>query len=311
MGGIFDLGDPYLGNLIERWVLYAVSKKRKCLMLVTYHFSKGDHTRGCAGHGENTQEALRSAKQLVNQNCVVFGELSQNSIVYPIVLGVETDLDSLVLHGDEGQVFVVSDNLHLSPEEVMIRVKELYPRMPKDIMDDFLMLVLGNFEQVKSYQNNPKALLDLSHRESVVCIGRGFSWLHEPNKALIVGPYGNSSFSVEKAIETAGRIVLKNIKEGRVLKEDGVTVMCSSLYNEEGMNRMRETLKAYSLYKIAKKVFSEKVPELGDCNLEFLVGTTKQEDLLFREIDPVSFKEKLENGIDLLGQEADAVSSLN
>jgi hypothetical protein len=312
MGGIFDLGDPYLGSLMERWVTYAVSKGRKCLVLVTYHFSKGDHKRGCAGHDENTKEALRWAKYLVNQHCVVFGGLSENSTVYPIVVGIETDSDGLVLHGDNGKALSVSDNLELSLEEIRNSVEELYPRMPKDIMDDLMVLVLGNFEQVRSYQKTPKASVGLVHGESVICIGRGFSWLHEPNRALIVGPYNNPLFSVEKAIETAGKIVLKNIREGRVSETDGITVMCSSLYLKEGMSRMRETTKAHSLYKIAKKVLSEKVPELFKYNLEFLVGSTSHEDLLFREIDPVLFEQTLEGGIvSLSDQEKEAISSLN
>lgn len=310
MGGIFDLGDPYLGSLTERWVQYSVSKKRKCLVLSTYHFSKGDHKRGCAGHGENTKEALRWAKQLVNQHRIVFGELSENSIVYPIVIGIETDSDGLVFHGDAGKTFSVFENLDLEVEKVRSCIANLYPRMPKDVRDDMLMLVLGNIEHVKSYQKASKNHLDLVHKESVICIGRGFSWLHEPNKALIIGPYNNPLFTVEKAIETAGKIVLKNIKEGRVSETDGVTVMCSSLFHEEGMNRMRETTKAHSLYQITKKVLSEKVPELNQYNLEFLVGSTSKNDLLFREINPIDFEKRFTESTDLSDGELEAISSV-
>ncbi len=311
MGGIFDLGDPYLGSLIEGWVKYAVLKKRKCLVLSTYHFSKGDHKRGCAGHDKNTKEALRWAKQLVNQHRVVFGELSESSIVYPIVVGIETDSDGLVLHGDLGKTFSVFDNLDLDAKEIKACIASLYPQMPTDIRDDLIVLVLGNYEQVRHYKKIGKDSVDLVHRESVICIGRGFSWLHEHNKALIIGPYNNPIFSIEKAIETAGNIVLKNIKEGRVSEKDGVTVMCSSLFLEEGMNRMRETTKAHSLYKIAKKVLSEKVPELGNYNLEFLVGSTSHNDLLFREINPLEFEKMFEKNTTLSDDELGAISSLN
>jgi hypothetical protein len=310
MGGIFDLGDPYLGNLIERWVNYSVSKTRKCLVLSTYHFSKGDHKRGCAGHGEDTKEALKWAKKLVNQHCVVFGELSENSIVYPIVVGIETDSDGLVFHGDFGKTFSVFEKLDLSVKEIRARIAELYPKMPRDIREDLMMLVLGNLEHVKSLKKNHKHAADLVHKESVICVGRGFSWLHEPNKALIIGPYSNPVFSIEKAIETAGKIVLKNIKEGRVSETDGVTVMCSSLFMEEGMNRMRETIKAYSLYCMAKKVLLEKVPELSKYNLEFLVGSTSREDLLFREINPSDFEKIFEENTKLSDEESEAIRSL-
>ena len=73
-----------------------------CLPLVTYHFSKGDPHRGCAGHGYDTAAARAGAVSLVNQIERVFG--ASHACVYPIVVGIETDEDSLVLHGKDDQV---------------------------------------------------------------------------------------------------------------------------------------------------------------------------------------------------------------
>ncbi|MFZ2072581.1 MAG: hypothetical protein WA101_03365 [Minisyncoccia bacterium] len=309
IAGVFDLGDPYLGSLIEGWVDYSISKARKCLVLSTYHFSKGDHHRGCAGHQENTKQALEWAKRLVNQHKLVFGEVTPSSIVFPVVVGIETDTDGLIFHGYSGKTFAVFDNLDLSAEEISDRITEIYPEMPTDVRNDLMILVSGNCDHVKKTKKEERDLLELVHGESIICIGRGFGWLHEPNKALIIGPYENELFSLEDAIETAGNIVLKNIKEGRVSKTDGVTVMCSSLFLEEGMNRMRETVKAFTLFKVAKKVLSEKVPELADCNLQFLVGSTNQDDWLFREIDPNSFNEYFESNIGLSDEELKIIES--
>lgn len=311
IAGVFDLGDPYLGFLIESWINYSIKKVRKCLVLSTYHFSKGDHHRGCAGHKENTVQAIEWAKRLVNQHTLVFGEISERSVVYPIVVGIETDSDSLIFHGSSGEVFNIYDNLSLSEKEIENKIVELYPRMSFDIVKDLLVIILGNIEHVKCIKEKGKSGLDLVHSESIICIGRGFGWLHEPNKALIIGPFKNELFSVEDAIQTAGNIVLKNIKEGRVSKTDGVTVMCSSLFFDEGINRARETIKAYTLYNIARKVLTEKVPELLEYNLEFIVGTTKHDDWLFREIDPTNFSDHIKNNISLSENEKEIIKTLN
>jgi hypothetical protein len=311
IAGVFDLGDPYLGSLIEGWVDYSVSRARKCLVLSTYHFSKGDHHRGCAGHQENTVQALEWAKRLVNQHKFVFGEVTPRSIVFPIVVGIETDTDGLIFHGNSGKTFAVFENLGLSLEEIEQKIAELYPEMPTDVRKDLLFLMKGNMEHVREVVKEEKDFSELVHGESIICIGRGFGWLHEPNKALIIGPFKNEIFSVEDAIETAGTIVLKNIKEGRVSKNDGVTVMCSSLFFEEGMNRMRETIKAVTLHKLAKKVLSEKVPELSQYNLEFLVGSTKMDDWRFREIDPENVGKYLESNLQLSDEEKKIIESLH
>lgn len=307
IAGVFDLGDPYLGSLIEGWFEYSISKKRKCLVFSTYHFSKGDPHRGCAGHKENTQQAIEWAKRLVNQFKLVFGEVSKDSVLYPIVVGIETDTDGLVFHGYSGEIFSVFENLDLNNNQIEEKFHELYPEIADDVMQDLLYLVSGNYRHVREINKVGKEFLELVHGESIICIGRGFGWLHEPNKALIIGPYKNELFSVEDAIETAGKIVLKNIKEGRVSKTDGVTVMCSSLFLEEGVNRRRETIKAYSLFKLAKKVLAEKVPELSEFNLQFLVGTTKGDDRLFREINPDDFKGFIEKGIELSSEEMEFI----
>ena len=49
LGGIFDLGWPYLGEALNTTFLKAVSKGRRVLLLITYHYSKDTPRRGCAG----------------------------------------------------------------------------------------------------------------------------------------------------------------------------------------------------------------------------------------------------------------------
>jgi hypothetical protein len=67
-----------------------------------YHFSKGDPHRGCAGHGYDTCAARSFAFDLQGQIERVFG--TNHHAVHPIVVGIETDEDSLVFHGKNDQV---------------------------------------------------------------------------------------------------------------------------------------------------------------------------------------------------------------
>src|SRR6185437_13558885 len=95
IGGKFDLGWPFFCVLMREWVEYALSRGRDCMVLVTYHYSKGDSHRGCKGFGYDTKAAIANAEALRAKFEDVFG--SSHQIVYPIVVGIETDSDSLVL----------------------------------------------------------------------------------------------------------------------------------------------------------------------------------------------------------------------
>ncbi len=54
LGGQFDLGWPHLGEVFAHHAQRTVSQGCRVLILITYHFSKGDVRRGCAGFGFDT-----------------------------------------------------------------------------------------------------------------------------------------------------------------------------------------------------------------------------------------------------------------
>ena len=61
IGGRFDLGWPFYQEVIKESVLFAQARGRRCRVLATYHFSKGDPERGCAGWGYDTNAAKKAA----------------------------------------------------------------------------------------------------------------------------------------------------------------------------------------------------------------------------------------------------------
>lgn len=277
VGGRFDLGWPFFGELMREAADYAISKNRFFLIFVTYHFSKGDTHRGCKGFGYDTEGAKRGAEALRTQFERVYG--SKMRVVHPIVVGIETDDEGLIFHGEKGGVYDVSAHRNDSEEDVRHALEGLYPSMPRQMLEDLLPLIVGNQARVIEVAAANRPPIDLDHREQIVAVGRGFDWLHLPNRALIVGPYDHDWPS---AVATAGGIVLDNIKHGRVPKDEGALLLISSLSREErgshGWNTAVE--KAQYLEKISKQVLSERVPELTP-HLNTLSGVLDASTRLF------------------------------
>lgn len=277
VGGKFDLGWPFFGELMREAADYAISRNRFFLIFVTYHFSKGDTHRGCKGFGYDTAGAKKAAENLRAQFERVYGKKMR--VVHPIVVGIETDDEGLIFHGEEAGSYDVSQRRDDSEEEVRHALEGLYPSMPRQMLMDLVPLVLGNQARIKEVAASNRPPIDLDHREQIIAVGRGFDWLHIPNRALIVGPYDHDWPS---AVATAGGIVLDNLKSGRVPKEEGALLLISSLSREErgshGWNTAAE--KARYLERIAKAVLDERVSELAP-DLKVLSGVLDASTRLF------------------------------
>ena len=97
-----------------------------------------------------------------------------------------------------------------------------YPDMPTRMRDDLLPLLQGNLERI-AHERKLKRTLDIEHREWMICVGRGFDFLHIPNQALIIGPY---SLNLEDTIRKAAGILLNNMQTGRI-PDDGFLLLAS------------------------------------------------------------------------------------
>lgn len=280
VGGAFDFGWPFFGQLIQDWVGYSVEKARDCLLLVTYHWSKGDPHRGCKGFEYDVEAAKQHTRGLKEQAERIFG--THHSVVYPIQIGVETDEDALTLHGRDGKTLCLADVKNVSPESLRILIEQLFPDMKPRMLADLLPLLLGNIEHIAEIRKSKRPIKAVQHGEDTIALGRGFSWLHIPNKALIVGPY---SYDVGQPIATAARIVLDNLTSGRISKKDGAVLIVSALYRESiGPERLAAAEKAQSLSRFAMQTIRREVPQLID-HLSLLVGTVDSNTMLFTEIE--------------------------
>lgn len=282
IGGKFNLGWPYFQDELNDMVDYAISKARQCLIISSYHFSKGDHHRGCAGFGYDTHGAQEAAFKLRDELTYVYGS-AEGRPVYALTVGIETDDEALIFHGQNGKELKVSDlKSTCSTDDIVVRLKELYPDMNSQMIMDIVPLVEGNIHHIGNIHTEGREPIDLEHREQVIAVGRGFDWLHLPNTALIIGPF---SHGWPDAVRTAGTIIKGNLDAGRIPPEHGVLLLISALYRQEegsAVWRLKEQ-KAKYLLQESQRVLSEGVPELVP-HLRVLAGVVNADTRKFHPL---------------------------
>ena len=256
LGGMFDLGWPHLGDVLSSYLQNIVSEGRRSMFLITYHFSKGDPQRGCAGFSYDTEAAKAHTFQIKQQVEQIFGK--GHSTVYPVVCGFETDEDALILHGSDGEQLDMS-TLSLSDKDTLLpRLERLFPDMSPQMRQDLLPLISGNLDHIDEARQADR-LLDIVHREWIICIGRGFDFLQMPNLALIIGPYSpNLSVPIQKA---AG-IIESNMSAGRI-PDDGFLLLASAPYQEQGVDRARAELRSQFMREFAAQQIRDVSPDLA------------------------------------------------
>ncbi|MHB1360191.1 MAG: hypothetical protein ACYCWC_11495 [Rhodocyclaceae bacterium] len=260
LGGMFDLGWPHLGEVLQHYVQRMVGKGRRVLFLITYHFSKGSPKRGCTGFHNDTQAAIEHIYNIRRQIQHIFG--SAHGTVYPLVCGFETDEDALIVHGAQGEKLDLSALTAKERAELEPRLTALLPDMPEQMRDDLMPLLHGNLKRIDSVREQierNERHLDIEHREWMICIGRGFDFLHTPNLALIIGPY---SPNLGEPIRRAAAIIQANMEAGRI-PDDGFLLLSSVHYDEIGVDRARAEIKSRFLAQFATDVINADFPDLA------------------------------------------------
>lgn len=257
LGGRFNLGWPYFGEVLADYVRDMVEQGRRTLALVTYHYSKGDPHRSCAGFNYNTDAARNHTFEIKRQMEVVFGK--GHSTVYPLVCGFETDDDALVLHGSSGEFLDLSTLSSTDLDSLPVSLARLYSDMPDEMQEDLLPLVEGNISHLSQIRGSNRAL-DIEHHEWIIGIERGVDWLHAPNLALLIGPY---SPDLADPIRKAVGIIGANMQCRRI-PDDGFLLLAESLYHERGSDRARAELKSGFLAEFAAAVIRDEFPYLKE-----------------------------------------------
>jgi hypothetical protein len=234
-----------------------VSAGRHVVFLVTYHYSQGDPRRGCAGFQYDTAAAIAHTDEIRRQIEHIFG--SNHDTVYPLVCGFETDEDALVIHGTAGDKLDLATLNSTDRATLELRLAALLPDMPARMRADLLPLLYGNLEHIENVRaqiRRNERLLDIEHREWMICLGRGFDFLHTPNIALIIGPY---SPNLDVPIRRAAGIIEANMHAGRI-PSDGFLLLASVPYDEIGRGpRTRGTEVALPVH-FRRRCHSRRIP---------------------------------------------------
>lgn len=256
LGGQFDLGWPHFGEVVAETVKEVTNQGHKLLAIITYHYSKGDSHRGCAGFTYDTAAARVHASQTVAQMESFFGR--GRGIVYPLLCGLETDEDAIVFHGHDGQILDLSTVQSPDEDQLSAQLGNLYPDMPHQMLRDLVPLAKRNVAHIAEIRGVNRGK-DIEHCEWMICVGRGFDWLQMSNLALIIGPY---SPDLADPIMKAAAIIEGNMKAGRV-PDDGFLVLSDAPYREIGLDRTRAELESTFLSKFAADVIKTKFPNLA------------------------------------------------
>jgi hypothetical protein len=258
LGGRFDLGWPYFGEILTEEVERTVRHGRRTLILISYHYSKGDKQRGCAGWGYNTDAAREHAIRIKRQVEEVFGTV--HDTVYPLVCGFETDKEALVLHGSNHRDVLDLETASAKDlASLPAALSRLYPDIPEVMEKDLLPLVQGNIAHIKDLKKSDHSL-EIVHHEWMIGVGRGFHWLHMPNLALIIGPY---SPDLADPISKAGGIIASNMEHDRI-PDDGFLLFSLAPYHEVGVDRARATVKSRFMAEFAAHIIRSDHPKIAD-----------------------------------------------
>ncbi len=254
LGGMFDMGWPHLGEVLAQYVQRMMRSGRRVLILITYHFSRGDVHRGCSGFGCDTDAAIAHTQQIQRQMEAIFG--AAHDSVYPLICGFETDEDALLLHSSDGRILDLSADI--SVDQLSAELAQRFYDMPNEMRSDLLPLLAGNLSHIERLRQERRALI-VEHREWMICLGRGFDFLHTPNLALIIGPY---SPNLSDPIRKAASIIESNMAAGRI-PDDGFLLLASVPYDEIGVDRARAEMKSHFLSMFAAEVIEREFPDLA------------------------------------------------
>ena len=160
----------------------------------------------------------------------------------------------------------------------------IYPHIPLEVIYDLVPLVEGNIQHIAEVRESNRPLADSEHRERVLAAGGGFDWFHQPNLALILGPYDPE---LKANIIKAASILQSNIDAKRIDPNDGLVLMVSAPFRDPGDDQNLAIEKANWLEKYVYKIIKEDVPpsEKGTRLIDYLAVLTATCDMHTRKLN--------------------------
>lgn len=285
LGGHFDLKWEKFDEAVYGSYRYHLEEERKgSMVLITYHYSKGDTHRGCAGFHYDTEEAMRGMMALKEQFGSVYGDNTE--AIIPILVGFETDEEALIFHGDKGKPLNMAEiafecELELK-NYLYSSFRAIFPKRPRGAIEDLCFMAQQNIEHIKEVRAEGRQIDDMQHKEWIIGLGRGLDWFYQPNTALIVGMYSDYP---EEPIKKAAGIIHMNMCQGRIDKEKGFILLASASYGKENdVTFTRARQRAIGYRELGTRLIQEHYPDICT-HMEILTVVTNLDNRLFRIID--------------------------
>ncbi|MEO5927289.1 MAG: hypothetical protein ABIO72_01170 [Patescibacteria group bacterium] len=253
IGGKFNVWWPSFLGRVRHWVDVAASRGSRNALFVTYHFSASDVHLGCAGWGYDTKMARAHAEQLQKDLSYVFGEQ-----LTAIVTGIETDRDTLILHGPNGDLSG-ADLVGKTEEDGLAALVRVFPKMDLGMAKDIIPFMMGNAERVKELADRPRELHEMGHNERIIAIGQGFDWLAEANLALIIN---DADPNLAESIRVAASLIERNL--AGVAEDDHATIFTSIPYRQPGEDYRQAVARSLGLKAFAESVIRSTAPALSE-----------------------------------------------
>jgi hypothetical protein len=226
LGGLFKIGWPSLQKEVVDWMKRNKEEEKCSVFITTYHFSRSSKARCCAGFSGDTKKAFTAAWNFRKELELLFGK-NNNTLV--ITIGIETDSDSFILHGDDPKktldLFLL-DECHSKPSNVLNEIMSLIPSIRKNVAKDLLMLLMGNLRHIKEVKASGRKPENSHHQESLIYMGKNSSWLNHPNTALLISTL---PLNITKQATKALTVMHGNIEHGRI-RPEWIFMPCAS-YN--------------------------------------------------------------------------------
>lgn len=267
IGGVHRVGWPFFRATLDEWEDYTYRERRQPVLFITYHFSAGDIHRGCAGFQYDKDASIKSMLELRKEiNRCYEGR------IHPVVMGIETDSEAIILHGDTDEI--INNQLRLAEKIAFTEISKMFPNRPENVQKIIARLLEGNVNYILELQKSGREPQDLVHGEIVLALGQGFDWLKNDNLALIIGPCDPD---LARPIITAAGIIKGNIVEGRVSGQPLLLVSTPFRHKRNKNSAMAQT---DYLAEYAQKVIKENITDMP---FDLLKGTV---DLGTREFYP-------------------------
>lgn len=224
-GGHLEMGWTNVADYVDDWAEHAYRLHLKAGFLIAYHFSGSDTHHGCGAFNSDTEAAKNSTLRFKDELLVCFDKM-----VKSIVIGIDTDCDGVIVHGEEGILDMRTVPTNSTEADLFNMLDKILPNKHPKIKAALAYLLAGNLRRMAYLRTNPRHESEKVHGEYVLCYGDGFSWVDLGHRAFKVGVWDPNP---EKYLYIGAKFIKENVEQGRVTEPKGVLMSSKGYFRAE------------------------------------------------------------------------------